>query len=229
MSRKSYLPPLAFDRLTPFYDCVLSGILRERQWKDAFVRQVAPMAGERILDLGCGTGTLTIQMKKAAPEAEVLGLDPDSAALERACGKAAEAGAAVLFHEGIADKPPATPEFGEGSFDKVTSSLMLHHLSHEVKRRTFLRVRALLRSGGTFHVVDWGPAATTFHRVVFLGTRLLDGFEPTRDNVSGRLPAMIGAAGFDDVEETRHQNTIAGTLRFYKAVRRGDCVLSSSK
>lgn len=220
MSRNRHLPPLAFDRLTPFYDLVLANILRERRWKKAFVRQVAPAAGERLLDLGCGTGTLTIQLKETAPEAEVLGLDPDSAALQRARVKAAEAGAAVTFHKGFAGDLPSIPEFRDGGFDKVTSSLMLHHLSHEAKRRAFRRVAALLRPGGVFHVVDWGPAATAFHRAVFLGTRLLDGFEPTRDNVTGRLPAMIVAAGFEDVRETAHHNTIAGTLRFYTAVKR---------
>ena len=57
--RERVIPALRFRALTRFYDPMLAGVLRESSWKAQLVAQVGVTAGMRILDLGCGTGTLT--------------------------------------------------------------------------------------------------------------------------------------------------------------------------
>ena len=84
-----YIPALRFKWLTPFYDPLLKWGMREENFKRRLVAQANIRPGSRVLDLGCGTGTLTILVKRIIPEAEVTGLDGDPAVLQIAGQKAA--------------------------------------------------------------------------------------------------------------------------------------------
>lgn len=86
MSSERYLPALRFAALTRFFDPLLRVAMPERGFKRSLIEQAAPMPGQRVLDLGCGTGTLAIMVKGAEPGAEVVGLDADPEILERAAG-----------------------------------------------------------------------------------------------------------------------------------------------
>jgi ubiquinone/menaquinone biosynthesis C-methylase UbiE len=172
------------------------------------------MPGYRILDLGCGTGTLTIMLKRACPAATVVGLDGDPTVLAIARKKIATAGVDIELHGGMAFAPPFAP----ASFDRVVSSLVFHHLSTENKRRTFAQMRELLRSGGELHIADWGQAQNLLMRVAFLGVQFLDGFGTTTDNVCGLLIPFMQEAGFSSVTETGRISTLFGALSLYRAV-----------
>jgi ubiquinone/menaquinone biosynthesis C-methylase UbiE len=207
-----YIPALRFRSLTRFYDAVLNTVLKEERFKRRLVEQASIEPGHRVLDLGSGTGTLTVMLKQAQPLAEVLGLDGDPEVLEIAGRKAAAAGLEVEFRQGMADAPP----FEAGRFDRVVSSLVFHHLTTDQKQRALEQARRLLQPGGEIHIADWGKAQNLLMRVLFLGVQLLDGFETTKDNVQGRLPDLIRAAGFKGVEETHHEMTLLGTLSLYR-------------
>lgn len=210
-----YIPALRFDWLTRFYDPLLRATLKEEKVKRRLVDQVALRPGHRVLDLGCGTATLTMMLAEACPEADVVGLDGDVRVLGLARAKIARAGLRIALHEGMAFDPPFPP----GSFDRVVSSLVFHHLDTADKRRTLARAFELLRPGGELHIADWGRAGGPLMRIAFLMVQLLDGFRTTSDNVRGRLPALVAEAGFDAVEETHRERTLFGTLSIYRAVR----------
>lgn len=172
--------------------------------------------GDRVLDLGCGTGTLAIAATARAPRLEMVGLDGDPVMLERARAKAAAAGARVDFDEGLADALP----YAESSFDAVLSSLFFHHVTREVKERTAGEVARVLRLGGSLHVLDWGPPRDPLTRARFLGVQLFDGFATTRDTVTGALPDILAGAGLVDVRERGRLHAAFGVLSFWSA-RRG--------
>ncbi len=208
-----YIPALAYRWLTPLYDPVVALTTRERTFKAALVAQAALQPGQRVLDLACGTATLTIAAKRSQSQAEIVGLDGDAEILERARRKTAEAGLELRFDRALSHEMP----YADATHDVVLSSLFFHHLDRDAKLATFREVRRVLRPGGVLHVADWGQAANPLMRVLFYLVQLLDGFETTADNVAGRLPQLMRDAGFVDVAETRRFATPLGTISLYRA------------
>lgn len=205
-----YIPALGHDLLTPLYDPLLRLLMREEGFKRRLIEQAEIGGGHRVLDLGCGTGTLAVMVKQEHPRAEVVGLDGDAKVLEIARSKADKAGVEILLDRGMSYQLP----YAGGSFDRVLSSLMLHHLSTRDKGRTFAEVFRVLLPGGGLHVVDFGRPRTLYSRAVaFVAARS----EEMSVGVRGLLPEMLREAGFEGVEETGQFMTIAGALSFYRA------------
>ena len=213
--RRGYLPALRFSALTRIYDPVVRATSREGRFKEMLVEQAAPADGQRILDLGCGTGTLAIQVQGRQPGAEVVGLDADPEMLGRARAKTEQAGVELRLAEGMSDELT----FEDGSFDRVLSTLFFHHLDPEPKRRTAREIARVLRRGGELHVADWGAPADPLMAAAFLSIRMLDGFENTADNVHGELPRIFEEAGLEHAEQTDRLRTVLGTLALYRADR----------
>jgi ubiquinone/menaquinone biosynthesis C-methylase UbiE len=167
-----------------------------------------------VLDLGCGTGTLTLLIKQMHPETKVIGLDIDPKVLAIARAKAAKAGVAIALQRSMAFQLP----YADNSFDRVLSSLVLHHLTTDNKRRTLREVYRVLRPGGELHVVDFGKPYSPF---TYLLSVVIQRFEEATDNVKGLLPEMFRTAGFDAVDELAHYTTIVGGLSLYRAQKVG--------
>jgi SAM-dependent methyltransferase len=119
MTGTEYIPALRFRVLTGLYDPLVRLTTRERRFKRQLLERAGVRPGERVLDLGCGTGTLALAAKRAQPEAIVIGLDADPAILDRARRKSEEAGAEITFADGVSTELP----FADASFDIVLSTL----------------------------------------------------------------------------------------------------------
>jgi ubiquinone/menaquinone biosynthesis C-methylase UbiE len=211
-STERFIPALGRDWLTPLYDLV-APLVRERRFKTRLVELANIAPGHDVLDIGCGTGTLALLVQARQPAARVVGIDIDPRIVTIARRKIARAGASIEVREGSATDPPFPP----ASFDRILSSLMLHHLTTAQKRETFAAARRLLRPGGELHVADWGKPHNAFMRVASLSFRLADGSETTGVNLRGELPALIAEAGFIGVAETERWMTLFGTLAFVRA------------
>lgn len=211
-THEHFVPALGHALLTPLYDAV-AWLLDENGIKRDLILQARIAPGADVLDLGCGTGTLTLLIKDMHPDARVTGVDIDPQILGIARGKIAAAGVDVRLVEGSATAPPLPP----ASFDRVLTTLMLHHLTTPQKRDALAAVRTLLRPGGELHVADWGKPQNVLMQVASLSFRLFDGAETTGANLRGELPSLIAAAGFTDVRETEHRMTPLGTLTYLRA------------
>ena len=82
-TRRTFLPGMGVDWLLPLYDPIttLLGLDHARR---QLLRQAELCPGHRVLDIGCGTGTLIVMLARTHRDVQVVGLDPDPKALDRA-------------------------------------------------------------------------------------------------------------------------------------------------
>ena len=213
--KDKYVPALSYDWLTAFYDPVARWTTREKIFKQRLLRQADVQPGQHVLDLGCGTATLTIAIKQTVPQATVRGLDGDAKILAIARDKARKAGVEILLDVGMSYELP----YNDSVFDRVVSSLFFHHLTKENKSRTLREVYRVLKPGGHLHVADWGKPANFLMKMASLPVEWLDGAR-TRDSYQGKLPGLMEEAGFTAVVETATLDTFFGTVRLHQARRK---------
>ena len=208
-----YIPALRFRALTRLYDPCVAATTREGAFKRRVLQRAMLVSGERVLDLACGTGTLAVAATREVPGVEVTGVDGDPEILERARAKAASAKAGISFDEGLSTDLP----YESGRFDVVLSTLFFHHLADNAKRRSAEEARRVIRSGGRLVLADWGRPSDPLMRAAFLGVQVFDGFESTSANVAGRLPDILGGAGFEPVRVTDRFRALFGTIEVLTA------------
>ena len=194
-SDQDFTPALGKSILTPLYDCAISLLTLDRVWRSRVVSAVAPTSNDRILDVGCGTGTLAINLARAADRSvSIHGLDPDPNVLMRAEGKSLASGVRVQWHEGFLDR-----EFlgTQAPFNTVLSSLVLHQTPLSEKRRILCLANEALVERGRLVVADYGLQETATMRFLFRQTvQRIDGVIDTQPNADGILPELIEEAGF---------------------------------
>jgi ubiquinone/menaquinone biosynthesis C-methylase UbiE len=208
---RRFIPAAGFDWLLPLYD-PLQRVLGGDALKRPLIEQAALAPGLRALDIGCGTGSLTLLLARLHPRVEVVGLDPDPKALAIAKRKAERAGLSIQLDQGFSDRLP----YPDACFDRVFSSLMFHHLETDEKAATLREVRRVLKAGGSLHLLDFGPPRSGFSRAL---AHVLHRAEHLRDNLEDRITALLGQAGFAAPEEVGHRGTLVGSLSYYRALQ----------
>jgi SAM-dependent methyltransferase len=206
---RSYLPAMGRDELLPLYDtvCRLLGVgSLHRQ----LIEQADIEPGHRVLEVGCGTANLTLLAKRLQPRAAFVALDPDPRALARARRKSQRRHIAVRLDRGFAEELPYPDE----SFDRVLSSLMLHHLERSAKRAMLQQVARVLRPGGALHLLDIDGVVGRHDP--FLARRLHGG-PRLQDNLPDRIVALMRDAGLSDPTAVAHRVKRIGRLTFYRA------------
>jgi len=207
---EGYIPAAGHDWLLPLYDPLQRILFREDTLRREMLAHTGLAPGLRVLDLGCGTGTQAVLMKRAQPEAEVTGLDGDAKALAIARRKIASAGVEVALDEGLATALP----YADGRFDRVVSSLVFHHLEEGDKRRAAAEVLRVLAPGGAFLLVDFGAPMSWLERVC--APLLMHGAH-ARSQLAGGVPDLLRDAGFGRVDAVAQLSLRIGRVWSWRA------------
>ncbi len=184
--------------LAPVYDRICSTFGLGLAFREITLRYAALKPGERVLDVGCGTGVLTrLASEVVGEKGQTVGIDPATKMISIAKEKAAIEKSRAEFRGAAIENLP----FEDSSFDCVLSSLMIHHLPPDLKLTGLTEIYRVLRPGGRLVAVDiYRPVNPLWWIIVW--ALYLTKF--TRDNVAGRLPSYFRKAGFPQVETVGH-------------------------
>ena len=209
--QRHFLPAAGHDLFLPLYDPLVSLMGGDRARKE-LIAQAKLQPNHRVLDVGCGTGTLMTLLKRRYSTLQVIGLDPDAKALRRASNKAKRAGVSVQFDQGFGDALP----YGNAAFDRVFSSFMFHHLEDENREKTLQEVSRVLKPGGSFHLLDFAGGEQGSHGL--LG-HFLHSHARLKDNNDARILQLMRHAGFSGGEKVKDSSMLFGLLRitYYQA------------
>ena len=190
-----------FDQYALDYDAHLQrGVSLSGETSDWFVRErlahvarcfaADGFAPRQIVDFGCGTGNNLLEIARRWPEAELVGLDPSEASLERARERLA--GAAEL----------TTPDrYGVcGQTDWIFSNGVMHHIPRDSQASALAYLRTLLRPAGRLTIFENNPlnpgAHMVMHRIPFdRDAKMLSPW---------RLSQLFHHAGFEQVRRSYH-------------------------
>ncbi|MFC3965046.1 class I SAM-dependent methyltransferase [Nocardia jiangsuensis] len=205
-----YLPAAGNDLFLPFYD-LLSRALGSPAVHHTLLAQACIESGHAVLEIGCGTGNLTILAQRAVPGADVTGTDPDPRALARAERKAP----ALRFERAYAQDLPHP----DGSVDRVLSALMLHHLDADTKAAVAAEAFRVLRPGGRLHIADIGGPMTPADG---FAARLHLRSAHVRGNLGDTPLSVLRTAGFHTEQVLSHPHRALGRVTYYRATRPGN-------
>jgi ubiquinone/menaquinone biosynthesis C-methylase UbiE len=176
-----------YDLMIWFCDTFLfRGKLRELRLRTANLARIQP--GEQVLDVGCGTGTLALEVQqRLGATGRVVGVDPGPQQIARARSKAARRNLPIDFQIGVIEQLA----FPDQAFDVVLSTLMMHHLPDDLKRQGLAEIARVLKPGGRLVIADFKHKKERQGQAV----RFHAGGSGIQD-----LAALVKEAGFSQVE-----------------------------
>ncbi len=144
-----------FDKIAPFYDPAIKLLFLplggERRYRRRLLKFLSPQTGEKILDLGCGTGTNTLELARFVGNGKVIGIDISSKMIEVAQKKLKQSGLTNLqFVKGTSHQLP----FENNSFDKILTSFALHEMEENIRLATLKEVNRVLKPQGELFVIE---------------------------------------------------------------------------
>jgi ubiquinone/menaquinone biosynthesis C-methylase UbiE len=175
---------------------------RERALREMTVNLAQVKPGDNVLEVGCGTGTLTLAAKRqAGPTGKVFGIDLIPGMIELSQRKAAQAGVAITFQLGSMEDIP----FSANQFDAVMCSFMIFHMSETVRRKGIAEIYRVLKPQGRLLVLDLALPVQPLSRAI---AKTLFGSMLQHD--LRELIPLMEASSFADIEVAQARFRVLG-------------------
>jgi len=199
-----------------FYDGLINlmtlGQMRRLRQMTVDHAQIHP--GQSVLDVGCGTGAVTIPAKlKVGNKGTAFGIDPASDMIGIARQKAKRAGLEIDFRVGVIESLP----FADETFDVVTSSLMMHHLPENLRVEGLSEIWRTLKPGGSLLIAEMRRPSESAFKKFFTSVVLHHGH--VVEFGLQDLPTLLEKAGFEEIEQMDTHFLTIGFVQAKKSER----------
>lgn len=182
-------------RLAPFYDLMTWVIGFGKNFRLKSLSIVPLKKGERVLDIGCGTGSLTILTgERVGLQGLVAGIDASSPMIRLALKKKRKIGGTPYFLVSLAEQLP----FKSESFHLIIFSFVLHHLSFKGKQKALREAWRLLKPAGRLVVIDFDKPCKGWLKLIHCSLWFVPN---VRDNLVLGLDYLARDAGFKPREK----------------------------
>ena len=197
-------------RWAPYYDLAvnLTTVGHAPRLRKLTVDNALINPGDSVLDVGCGTGEVTLLAKTRAKDGKVYGIDPAPEMIDVARKKAARKKLDVDFRVGVIESLP----FPDSSLDVVTSSLMMHHLPEDLKVRGLAETYRVLKPGGRLLIADFMRPTGSFLNYLFIAFTRHQGLKSGIED----LQKLLKGAGFRQITQSDENVLIIGFVRAMK-------------
>lgn len=188
---------------------------QEKRFSGKIIKLLELKGNERVLDVGCGTGTLSIEI---AGKLSGMGGNPLVAGLDaapkmiRVARRKSEKIRAVRFDLGIAEALP----YEDAYFDRVVSGFFFHHINYPLKKRSLGEMWRVLKKNGTALIMDVDVPENLFGRLCAWSGYLLFHQEEIRENIRGKLREALNGTPFSSCERIAVYQGYIGLYRLIK-------------